>query len=251
METLQEQGKRVKRLGLALVAATMSCAFGIAGCEAEEKKVAEATPAPEASAPAASAPAEKAPEAAAPAPEAAAPATEAKAPEAAPAEPVKVAEATPAPAAAPAAGGGKGGGTKDEEGKYRLPDGTLTYNAAEDGTVDWYTYSGYKRYHSECHVCHGPGAEGSSFAPALKDSLKTMDYQTFVTTVMSGRIRDVAGTEFVMPALGDNKNVACFIDDLYAYIKSRSDDAVPFGRPEKREDKPQAAKDYEDACFGP
>lgn len=157
-----------------------------------------------------------------------------------------------APAAAPAATTDKGGGVKDPaDGKYRLPDGTLTYNVTADGTVDWYTYSGYKRFHSECHVCHGPGAEGSSFAPALKDSLKSMDYQAFVTTVMSGRITDKGGTKFIMPALGDNKNVACFIDDLYAYIKSRSDDAVPFGRPEKREEKPQAAKEYEDACFGP
>jgi methanol metabolism-related c-type cytochrome len=144
----------------------------------------------------------------------------------------------------------KGGGKIDAEGKYRLPDGTLTYNVKPDGTVDWYTYSGYKRYHDNCHVCHGPGAEGSTFAPALKDSLKKMDYQTFVTTVMSGRVRDEAGTKYVMPAFGDNKNVACFVDDLYAYIKSRSTEDVPFGRPEKREDKSQAAKDYEKACFG-
>ncbi len=247
------------------MAAVMSCTLGVAACEAEDKKAAE-TKAPEA----ASAEAEKAP--------AAEPAEEAKAPEAAPAEETKVAEAKPEPApaaapaeeakapkaapapaeetkvaeAAPAAaeGGAKGGGTKDEEGKYRLPDGTLTYNVAADGTVDWYTYSGYKRYHSECHVCHGPGGDGSTFAPALRDSLKKMDYQAFVTVVMSGRERDVAGTKYIMPALGDNKNVACFIDDLYAYIKARSDDAVPFGRPPKREDKPQAAKDYEDACFG-
>lgn len=155
----------------------------------------------------------------------------------------------PAPPAA--ADGSKGGGKKGEDGKYVLPDGTLTFNIAPDGTVDWYTYSGYKRYHSECHVCHGPGGDGSSFAPALSESLKVMDYQTFVTTVMSGRVTDKAGTKFIMPALGDNKNVACFIDDLYAYIRARAVGDLPFGRPEKREDKSQAAKDYENACFGP
>lgn len=132
-----------------------------------------------------------------------------------------------------------------------LPSGEPTFNIAADGTVDWYTYSGYKRFHSECHVCHGPGAGGSTFAPALLDSLKTMDYQTFVTTVMSGRVRKVSGgTDFVMPAFGDNKNVACFIDDLYVYIRARAVGDLPFGRPEKREDKPQAAKDYEKSCFG-
>ena len=44
-----------------------------------------------------------------------------------------------------------------------------------DGVVDWYTYSGFRRYHSECHVCHGPDGMGSSFAPALLDSLKATE----------------------------------------------------------------------------
>ncbi len=148
--------------------------------------------------------------------------------------------------------GSKGGGKKNEaDGKYLLPDGTMTFNIAADGTVDWYTYSGYKRYHSECHVCHGPHAEGSTFAPALKDSLKVLDYTTFVTTVMSGRIRDEGGTKYIMPALGDNKNVVCFMDDLYAYIRAVAVGDLQFGRPEKREAKPKAAQEFEDACFGP
>ena len=46
------------------------------------------------------------------------------------------------------------------------------YAVKDDGTVDWYTYNGYRRYHSECHVCHGPDGLGSSFGPALADSLK-------------------------------------------------------------------------------
>ncbi len=37
----------------------------------------------------------------------------------------------------------------------------------EDGKVDFGTYNGYRRYHSFCHVCHGPDALGSSYAPAL------------------------------------------------------------------------------------
>ena len=161
------------------------------------------------------------------------------------------AEQTTNPVPPVAADGSKGGGKKGEDGKYLLPDGTLTFNIGPDGSTDWYTSSGYKRFHSECHVCHGPGAGGSSFAPALLDSLKTMDYQTFVTTVMSGRVRKVAGgTDFVMPALGDNKNVACFIDDLYAYIRARAVGDLPFGRPELHEEKPQAAKDFEKSCFG-
>ena len=36
--------------------------------------------------------------------------------------------------------------------------------------------SGFRRYHSDCHVCHGPNGEGSSYAPALANSLKTLSY---------------------------------------------------------------------------
>ena len=69
--------------------------------------------------------------------------------------------------AALADGSGDPTAVKNEDGKYYDKDGTPTYKVAPDGTVDWYTYSGFRRYHSECHVCHGPDAEGSSFAPGL------------------------------------------------------------------------------------
>ena len=41
----------------------------------------------------------------------------------------------------------------------------------EGGTfvVDWATYNGYRRYHGECHVCHGPNGLGSTYAPALAE----------------------------------------------------------------------------------
>jgi mono/diheme cytochrome c family protein len=78
--------------------------------------------------------------------------------------------------AVPALADGSGDPTavKDENGKYLDKDGTPTYKISSDGTVDWYTYSGFRRYHSDCHVCHGPDGEGSSYAPALANSLKTM-----------------------------------------------------------------------------
>jgi methanol metabolism-related c-type cytochrome len=141
-------------------------------------------------------------------------------------------------------------GSKDDNGKWVLPDGSPTYHIAKDGKFDWPAYSGFRRYHSECHVCHGPEGEGSTYAPALKDSLKTMSYADFLGVVASGRIRNEAGTEFVMPALGDNKNVMCYIDDIYVYLKGRADGAIPRGRPPGRVDKSQAAKDAEKACLG-
>lgn len=141
------------------------------------------------------------------------------------------------------------------DGKWQLEDGTPTYNIVKEGEavkeVDWYTYSGWRRYHAECHVCHGPNAGGSSFAPALADSLKTMTYEKFLQVVASGQSRDVGGTQFIMPALGDNPNVMCYIDDIYVYIKARATGAMPPGRlsADQRAEKPQSAKDYEKACI--
>jgi methanol metabolism-related c-type cytochrome len=137
-----------------------------------------------------------------------------------------------------------------KDGKWVLPDRTPTFNIAPDGTVDWYTYSGFRRYHSECHVCHGPDGEGSTYAPALVQSMKTMSYEDFMQVVASGRQNVGAGKESVMPALGDNPNVMCYIDDIYVYLKARAEGGLPRGRPPKRADKPPAAEQHEKACFG-
>ena len=74
----------------------------------------------------------------------------------------------------------------NDQGMYRDKNGDPTYKVSADGTVDWYTYSGFRRYHSECHVCHGPDGEGSSYAPALANSLKTMSFAEFYGTVVGG-----------------------------------------------------------------
>src|ERR1700754_1775159 len=71
---------------------------------------------------------------------------------------------------------------KSEDGKYFDKEGNPTFKVT-DGNVDWYTYSGYRRYHSECHVSHGPDGMGSTYAPALKDSVNTMSYGDFVAVV--------------------------------------------------------------------
>ena len=139
---------------------------------------------------------------------------------------------------------------KSEDGKYLDKEGNPTFKVAADGTVDWYTYSGYRRYHSECHVCHGPDGMGSTYAPALTESLKTMSYGDFVGIVASGRKNVNTGQEKVMPALGDNPNVACYMDDLYVYLRARANDAWGRARPSKREPKPEAYATFEEACIG-
>jgi methanol metabolism-related c-type cytochrome len=137
-----------------------------------------------------------------------------------------------------------------ETGEYYDKDGNPTYKVGADGTVDWYTYSGYRRYHSECHVCHGPDGMGSTYAPALKDSLKTMSYADFLGVVASGRKNVTSSTENVMPAFGTNPNVACYMDDLYVYLRARANDAVGRVRPGNHEDKTKAYTDAEDSCMG-
>ena len=147
-------------------------------------------------------------------------------------------------------GSGDPASVKSENGKYSDSQGNPTYRIQADGTVDWYTYSGYRRYHSECHVCHGPDGMGSSYAPALKDSLKTMNYADFIGVVASGRKNVSTSQENVMPAFGDNPNVACYMDDLYIYLRARSNDAVARVRPAKHEDKSEAYTKAESSCMG-
>ncbi|MCC8960815.1 MULTISPECIES: c-type cytochrome, methanol metabolism-related [Bradyrhizobium] len=139
---------------------------------------------------------------------------------------------------------------KSEDGKYLDKDGDPTFKVTSDGTVDWYTYSGYRRYHSECHVCHGPDGMGSTYAPALANSLKSMNYADFMGVVASGRKNVSTAQENVMPAFGDNPNVACYMDDLYVYLRARANDAVGRVRPAKHEDKSEAYGKAEDACMG-
>jgi methanol metabolism-related c-type cytochrome len=139
---------------------------------------------------------------------------------------------------------------KEKDGKWETADGNPTYNITGDGTVDWYTFSGFRRYHSECHVCHGPDGEGSSYAPGLLESLKAKSYDDFMLVVASGREVMRADKQSKMPALGDNRTVMCYADDIYIYLKARADGALPRGRPAKRIEKPAAAEQHEKACFG-
>lgn len=137
-----------------------------------------------------------------------------------------------------------------EDGRYYTEDEVPTFNVGEDGTVDWMTFSGFRRYHSECHVCHGPDGEGSTYAPALKVSALDMDYYDFLDVVTNGRKRIGAADNSVMPAFGENLNVMCFLDDIYVYLKARGVDAIARGRPPKKEAKSDVIREDENACMG-
>ena len=139
---------------------------------------------------------------------------------------------------------------KNEDGKYLDKAGNPTFNVGADGTVDWYTFSGFRRYHSECHVCHGPDGEGSTYAPPLRESMQRMDYSEFLEVVVNGKTVSRAGQQSVMPAFGENSNVMCYVDDLYVYLRARTHEAIPRGRPAKREEKPAEHTRAENICMG-
>jgi methanol metabolism-related c-type cytochrome len=97
-----------------------------------------------------------------------------------------------------------------------------------DGKVDFGTYNGFRRYHADCHVCHGPAGLGSSYAPALMESLKVMSWGDFVNVVVSGR---EGMDNRVMPAFAKNPDVIANLSDIYAYLKARADGVVGATRP--------------------
>ena len=100
-----------------------------------------------------------------------------------------------------------------------------------DGKVDRGTYNGYRRYHASCHVCHGPDGMGSSFAPALIDSMKQLDYSAFAEVVVNGRQAEGATGNSVMPAFAFDPNVMEYMNDIYGYLRARTDGVLERGRP--------------------
>lgn len=139
---------------------------------------------------------------------------------------------------------------KSDAGKWADKDGNPTFKVEPDGTVDWYTYIGFTRYSAECLRCHGPDGMGSTYAPALMDSMKHLSYSDFYATVAGGKKAVSASQDLVMPAEGANKNVMCFIDEIYSYLRARSVGAVGRGRPEKHAPKPAGFEKAEDECMG-
>jgi methanol metabolism-related c-type cytochrome len=134
---------------------------------------------------------------------------------------------------------------REEDGKWFTDEDVPTFNVV-DGSVDWYTFSGYRRYHAECHVCHGPDGQGSTYAPPIAESAVRLDYYDFVDIVVNGKQEG----SLVMPAFGTNLNVMCYLDDIYVYLKAVGAGAIPRGRPAEHADKPASFAEAENACMG-
>ncbi len=102
-----------------------------------------------------------------------------------------------------------------------------------DGKVDFGTYNGFRRYHSSCHVCHGPDGLGSTYAPPLIESIPRIGYDGYLEAIVNGIKKVSASENSVMPSFGEDPNVMNYVDDIYSYLKARADGIIGRGRPER------------------
>jgi hypothetical protein len=107
------------------------------------------------------------------------------------------------------------------------------YHQAPRDTVDQTTYDGWKQYNLNCARCHGEDVLGTTIAPHLIMSMKPdgpiNTQELFVQTVCAGR------PEKGMPswcALGMDP---AKINQIYAYVKGRSEGKIGPGRPAVRQ----------------
>ena len=103
------------------------------------------------------------------------------------------------------------------------------YHQAPRDTVPQQVYDGWKQYNLNCARCHGEDVLGTTIAPHLLLSLKPdgpiNTKEAFIQTVCAGR------PEKGMPswcALGMEMPK---IEQMYAYVKARSDGKMGPGRP--------------------
>jgi mono/diheme cytochrome c family protein len=104
---------------------------------------------------------------------------------------------------------------KKEEPLYAVLDGDKVDAKTLEG---WHTWRAMA-----CERCHGAKQEGLT-SPALVDSLKRLTKEEFKKAVLEGR------PEKGMPNYNTTKLVVDNIDNLYAYLKGRSDNAIQAGR---------------------
>ena len=94
------------------------------------------------------------------------------------------------------------------------------YTVVDGYKVDAETMKGFRAWRAgACDRCHGANQEGL-VGPSLLNSLKTLTKAEFVTTVTNGRL------DKGMMRFAESPTVMSNIDQLYAYLKGRSDGAI-------------------------
>ena len=94
------------------------------------------------------------------------------------------------------------------------------YKVVDGYKVDAKTMEGFRTWRAAaCDRCHGANQEGM-VGPSLVQSLKTLPKEEFIKTVRDGRL------EKGMQSFSSSKMVMDNMDNLYAYLKGRSDGAI-------------------------
>ncbi|MCX7171520.1 MAG: cytochrome c [Proteobacteria bacterium] len=94
------------------------------------------------------------------------------------------------------------------------------YVVVDGYKVDTETMKGFRAWRAAaCDRCHGANQEGM-VGPSLVISLKTLSKDEFVKTVTDGRL------DKGMQSFGNSPVVMNNINQLYAYLKGRSDGAI-------------------------
>jgi hypothetical protein len=60
-----------------------------------------------------------------------------------------------------------------------------------------------------------------------------MSREDFAEVVINGRQNVTSSQQNVMPAFGHVEDVALYLNDIYGYLKARSDGALGRGRPQR------------------
>jgi hypothetical protein len=116
----------------------------------------------------------------------------------------------------------------NDDNKENEVEGAL-YNVVDGNMLDAHSYEGFKLYRNWCARCHGTYGQGM-VGPNLADSLKVISEKQFFDTVENGK----TGTIGSMPSWKANDEVMKGRDQLYAYLKARSDGAIGEVKPKKQ-----------------
>ena len=95
--------------------------------------------------------------------------------------------------------------------------------------VDRATYVGWRTFHGICHTCHAQDAVGSTFAPDLLVRMRQIDKAEFMMALNEG----FKGQVGVMPPWKQDPNVSKYFEELWSYLKARSDGVLLPGRPKR------------------
>jgi cytochrome c553 len=97
---------------------------------------------------------------------------------------------------------------------------TDLYTVVDGVKVDDKTMQGFRTWRAAaCDRCHGANQEGM-VGPSLLESLKALSKEEFKKTIADGRL------EKGMPSFSASETVMNNLDNLYAYLKGRSDGAI-------------------------